>query len=133
MLNLQVLLECCYIKMESSQWENWNHLFCRKILFLTGPHYQFSRWRTRYEADLVASVVPFISSSTVKMWTTTFVGKYQHLVGKYCQLHTEDDERWYFGNQNVVQNWLLFHYYILRWPCILFNIYIMVEAIASLY
>jgi hypothetical protein len=83
-----------------------------------------------------ATVVSFISSSTVKMWSTTtiFVGKYQHFVEKYCQLHIEDDERWYFGNQNLVQNWLLLHYYmyVLRWPCILFNMYIMVEAIASL-
>ena len=37
-LHMQVLLECCYIKMESSQWENLNHLFCRKISFLAGPH-----------------------------------------------------------------------------------------------
>ena len=27
--------------MESSQWENWNHLFCRKVSFLTAPHCQF--------------------------------------------------------------------------------------------
>jgi len=31
-LHMQVLLECCYIWMESSQWEN-----CRKISFLTMP------------------------------------------------------------------------------------------------
>ena len=24
--------------MESSQWENWNHLFCRKVSFLTDQH-----------------------------------------------------------------------------------------------
>jgi hypothetical protein len=24
-LHMQVLLECCYIWMESLQWENWNH------------------------------------------------------------------------------------------------------------
>jgi hypothetical protein len=30
----QVLLQCCYILMESSQWENYNHLFCRKLSFL---------------------------------------------------------------------------------------------------
>ena len=34
-LHMQVLLECCYIWMESSQWENWNNLFCRKVSFLT--------------------------------------------------------------------------------------------------
>jgi hypothetical protein len=27
--------------MESSQWENWYHLFCRKVSFLTAPHCQF--------------------------------------------------------------------------------------------
>jgi len=27
--------------MESSQWENLNDLFCRKVSFLTGPHCQF--------------------------------------------------------------------------------------------
>ena len=27
--------------MESSQWEIWNHLFCRKVSFLTDPHCQF--------------------------------------------------------------------------------------------
>jgi hypothetical protein len=27
--------------MESSQWENWNHLFCRKVSFLAAPHSQF--------------------------------------------------------------------------------------------
>jgi hypothetical protein len=26
---------------ESSQWENWNHLFCRKVSFLTDPHCWF--------------------------------------------------------------------------------------------
>jgi hypothetical protein len=26
--------------MESSQWENWNHLFCRKFSFLTASHCQ---------------------------------------------------------------------------------------------
>ena len=40
-LHMQVLLECCYIWMESSQWENLNHLFCRKVSFLTDPHCQF--------------------------------------------------------------------------------------------
>jgi hypothetical protein len=30
---MQVLLECCYIWMESSQWENWNHLFCHNSRF----------------------------------------------------------------------------------------------------
>ena len=33
---MQVLLECCCIQMESSQWENL-HLFFRKVVFLTGP------------------------------------------------------------------------------------------------
>ena len=27
--------------MESSQWENWNHLFCYEVSFLTGLHCQF--------------------------------------------------------------------------------------------
>ena len=40
-LHMQVLLECWYIWMESSQWENWNHLFSRKVSFLTAPHCQF--------------------------------------------------------------------------------------------
>jgi hypothetical protein len=26
---------------ESSQWENWNHLFCRNVSFLTDPHCRF--------------------------------------------------------------------------------------------
>jgi hypothetical protein len=39
---MQVLLECCYIKMESSQWEHL-HLFCRKVVFLTGPRRPFLR------------------------------------------------------------------------------------------
>jgi hypothetical protein len=38
---MQVLLECYYTEMESSQWEHWNHLFCRKVSFLTAPHCQF--------------------------------------------------------------------------------------------
>ena len=40
-LHMQVLLECCYILMEISQWENLNNLFCRKVSFLTAPHCQF--------------------------------------------------------------------------------------------
>jgi hypothetical protein len=40
-LHMQVLLECCYILMENSQWENRNHLFCRKVSFLTAPRRQF--------------------------------------------------------------------------------------------
>jgi hypothetical protein len=27
--------------MKSSQWDNWNHIFCRKVSFLTAPHCQF--------------------------------------------------------------------------------------------
>jgi hypothetical protein len=34
---MQALLECCIIYMESSQWENGNHLFCHKVAFLTAP------------------------------------------------------------------------------------------------
>jgi hypothetical protein len=40
-LHMQVLLEYCYIWMESSQWENWNNLLSRKVSFLTAPHCQF--------------------------------------------------------------------------------------------
>jgi hypothetical protein len=32
-LHMQVILECCTY-MESSKWENWNLLFCRKVSFL---------------------------------------------------------------------------------------------------
>jgi len=35
--------------------ENLNHLFCRKVLFFTGPHYRL------YEVDLVVPMVSFIS------------------------------------------------------------------------
>jgi hypothetical protein len=42
--------------------ENWNHLFCRKVSFLTVP-LSISRCRSRYEADLSVSVVSFIWSS----------------------------------------------------------------------
>jgi hypothetical protein len=38
---MHVLLECCYIWMESSQWENWNHLFCRNVSFFYALHSQF--------------------------------------------------------------------------------------------
>jgi hypothetical protein len=31
---MQVMLEC-------SQWENWNHLFCLKVSFLTNPNCRF--------------------------------------------------------------------------------------------
>jgi len=40
-LYMQVLLKCCYIWMKSWQCENWNHLFCHRISFLTAPHCQF--------------------------------------------------------------------------------------------
>ena len=40
-LHMQVLLECWYIWIESSQLEHWNHLFCRKVSFLTTPQCQF--------------------------------------------------------------------------------------------
>ena len=36
-----LLVECCYIWMESSHWDNWKHLFCRKVSFLTAPRCQF--------------------------------------------------------------------------------------------
>ena len=63
-LHMQVLMECCYIKMESSQWENLNHLFCRKVSFLTDPHCRFrGLGQGMYEGDLSVSVVSFISSS----------------------------------------------------------------------
>jgi hypothetical protein len=34
--------------MESSQWENWNHLLCRKVLFLATPHCQYRGMRQTY-------------------------------------------------------------------------------------
>ena len=40
-LHIQVLLECCYIWMESPQWEIWNNLFSRQVSFLTAPYCQF--------------------------------------------------------------------------------------------
>jgi hypothetical protein len=57
--HMQVLLECCYIWMESSQ---WNHLFCRSFV-LNRPWLSISRCRSRYEAVVSVSVVSFISSS----------------------------------------------------------------------
>jgi len=35
---MQVWLECQHILLESSQWENRNDLFCRKVSFLTDRH-----------------------------------------------------------------------------------------------
>jgi hypothetical protein len=34
---MQALLERCFIYIDSSEWENLNHLFCRKVAFLTAP------------------------------------------------------------------------------------------------
>ena len=47
--------------MKSLQWENWNHLFCRKVSFLTAPHCQI--WFACQGIELSVSVVSFISSS----------------------------------------------------------------------
>ena len=41
--------------MESSQWENWNHLFCDAVSFHPVP-----RCWSRYKTDLLVSVVSFI-------------------------------------------------------------------------
>jgi hypothetical protein len=57
-----VLLGCCYIWMECSQWENWNHLFCRSFV-LNRPSLSMLRCRSRYAADLSESVVSFTLSS----------------------------------------------------------------------
>ena len=40
-IRMQVLLKCCFIEIESSQLESWNHLFCRKVLFLNDHHCKF--------------------------------------------------------------------------------------------
>ena len=37
----QVLLEGCYLEIESSQLESCYHLFCRKVLFSIDPDCQF--------------------------------------------------------------------------------------------
>jgi hypothetical protein len=42
--------------MESSHWENRNHLFYREVSLLTAPQ-STSRCRSRYEADLNIYVV----------------------------------------------------------------------------
>ena len=63
---MQVLLECCYLYMESSQWENLNHLFCLKGLFLIGPRWNFTRCRSRFEADLSVSEVFLISMEQIQ-------------------------------------------------------------------
>jgi hypothetical protein len=41
---------------ESSQWENWNHLFCYKILFSTGPCCYWSRYESTWLLLLLLKV-----------------------------------------------------------------------------
>jgi hypothetical protein len=50
--------------MESSQWENRNHLFYREVPFLTAPQSTF-RYRSRYEADLNIYVVALKEEETL--------------------------------------------------------------------
>ena len=59
-----VLMECCCIQMESSLWENRNHLNSLLIVVLNCHSMLIHRCRSRYEADLAVSVVSFISSSS---------------------------------------------------------------------
>ena len=40
-LRIKALVKCNYIEKESSQLRSQNHLFCRKVLFLTDPHCPF--------------------------------------------------------------------------------------------
>jgi hypothetical protein len=34
------ICRCCW-NVATYKWENWNHLFCRKVSFLTAPHCRF--------------------------------------------------------------------------------------------
>ena len=61
-LHIQVLLECCYTSMKSSQWEYSNHLLSQKFV-LNRSSLSISRCKSKYDADLSLSVVSFISSS----------------------------------------------------------------------
>jgi hypothetical protein len=58
-LHMRVLLGCCYIKMESSQCENLNHLFCRKVSFLTDPHCRFRVVSQCMKQEATEPMIPF--------------------------------------------------------------------------
>jgi hypothetical protein len=49
--------------VESSQWENLNHLFFFVKFVFNCPSLSISRCKSRYEADLYVFVVSFVSSS----------------------------------------------------------------------
>ena len=61
-LHMQMLLECCYIKMEFTIGKFKSSLLSYSFV-LNSPSLSISRCRTRYEADLSESVVSFISRS----------------------------------------------------------------------
>ena len=61
--------------MESSQWENRSHLFCRKVSFLARHLLSIQRQRSRYDAELSVSVVSFMSSSMVQMRSSQLTTK----------------------------------------------------------
>jgi hypothetical protein len=47
----------------NSQWENWNHLFCHKVSFLTAPHCQFRDvGQCMKQANIFCSMLPMKES-----------------------------------------------------------------------
>jgi hypothetical protein len=64
--------------MESSQWENWNHLFCRKVSFLTDTHCWFrcvgqDMKQTYLYLWYPLSQAQWISSTCSSFWLTTYL------------------------------------------------------------
>jgi hypothetical protein len=112
-LHMQVLLECYYTQMESSQWENWKHLFCRKVSFLTAPHcqnYSIQVWlkivrsltqiriKKIYHQHVRVLVDMFFNRQSVYLWVQTvllfsptcsficmFCRKVSFLTAPHCQ------------------------------------------------
>lgn len=69
--------------MESSGWENWNHIFHRKVSVLAGTSLSNSSCRPKHESDLAVSVVSFVSSSVGYMRSTAYVSFVSGIISKH--------------------------------------------------
>ena len=76
---------CFYIYIESSQWGNLNHTFCRYVSFLSGPHCQLRRVDqgmnetylikcvcTQYPCKAIVKVASNFANSILFAWVILF-------------------------------------------------------------
>jgi hypothetical protein len=97
--------------MESSQWENLNHLFCRIVSFLTDPHNSFSIFSVNIISLHQEVRGIFVIKAAVEMQNNLhFVTNGEHLY-VFCRQNQPFSRKWWNLNDqsSYFQSILKYH------------------------